>query len=1078
MQSPDNELLVEASISNANFLFEDITSNAVGQCDSLKPLKEGNINCAMDILAPDQSSPGSSVSKISLSSTVEPVVLTSSSEPKDISDSERGGHFQVGNNYQTLLNEQDHQDALSVASDSSFGDGKSSDIRGIYSPINSPPTPTQLSQRNLASPHFPSSNITFPSAKPRPNQISKTWTKFNGDKENKLPCATKKLVPVRPPPSIPSRKSVQSTSSPLPVVLTSPNCVDFLDLDTKEEKSISLDCVDTLVKVKPVIPPRQKLFSTTSISLENETSTKHCDQNHKPIQSPEIFFHTKELLADPSPPSDLSFSNLPCCNAPPIPPRRMESISSSNFNSSATSNSTFEADFMAAFPEKKKSMVSSSPIRTAPSPFWVNFDEAAPTTAASDLFSDDVIVPEENQLEYLEASDEKLCQQESREDEQANHWTEPSSSPDLRLSSAKKKGGQMGYLCLENDDCDNSSSTENINLDLASGDLLSKNDKSPEKPLSQWATFQNEEDEEENPHLIKLITNISHGNSSVNSSCCTDSIHDDPELEDDFGLGFNRLSVELPDLKGFNRADKGSQNNLVDFSDDRGSAATNTGSQDNVNDEDVETIFDLTAQGDSLKRRRRKGKDENEDEVEGVSPGPTVETVYHIGPAGLDENLEELDNSQELFIKSCQKEELVEPEKRKHSSQSSQCSRTDTPQQDSLFPANDSKLIISTNPFWSSVSGTTTSEGSLQESLLDSPFDNVIFKNTTNPDLTSPTKVTDTTSHIRSASSSSASGPLFRIPPPPSSLLRSSTRGKRSSLAKERLRDPSNVSSLFKRPDLHSSSEASDIDAISVQRSDTPCCKNNNLEVTFDPSSDEVFDFMMNDLSDDVMPEARHDTINDLSFDWLEQVHETAKADSVDTPEVGYGSTELDGQLLQDLSPLNISSAAKPELVSYRNMTALAVESDHSRHETRQDTTLPANNLAEDLDDCLVIDSIDPLLELQQTTSVESPNEPVSEVKLPRQDVELIEPRRSWDVYMRFPREKRTMSNRKWVQIHIKLDCDEVSNPLVKLYYTSEVKDPFHTVSLACHQMQLSKPKLQAHYSDEGQVLVSDTIDS
>lgn len=50
----------------------------------------------------------------------------------------------------------------------------------------------------------------------------------------------------------------------------------------------------------------------------------------------------------------------------------------------------------------------------------------------------------------------------------------------------------------------------------------------------------------------------------------------------------------MPNLKGFNRADKGSQNNLVDFSDDRGSVAVSMGSHDG--DEDVETIFDLTAQ--------------------------------------------------------------------------------------------------------------------------------------------------------------------------------------------------------------------------------------------------------------------------------------------------------------------------------------------------------------------------------------------------------------------------------------------------------------------------------------------------
>uniref|UniRef100_H2Z1W8 Uncharacterized protein n=1 Tax=Ciona savignyi TaxID=51511 RepID=H2Z1W8_CIOSA len=64
-------------------------------------------------------------------------------------------------------------------------------------------------------------------------------------------------------------------------------------------------------------------------------------------------------------------------------------------------------------------------------------------------------------------------------------------------------------------------------------------------------------------------------------------------------------------LRGFNRADKGSQNNLVDFSgtDDKPQGSIQSSACSSA---DEETIFDMTAKGDSLKRKRRKKLKEGE----------------------------------------------------------------------------------------------------------------------------------------------------------------------------------------------------------------------------------------------------------------------------------------------------------------------------------------------------------------------------------------------------------------------------------------------------------------------------------
>ena len=67
-----------------------------------------------------------------------------------------------------------------------------------------------------------------------------------------------------------------------------------------------------------------------------------------------------------------------------------------------------------------------------------------------------------------------------------------------------------------------------------------------------------------------------------------------------------RLSTDGSGLKGFNRADKGSQNNLVDFSLSAEQLDNSTCEDDGSSENELETVFDMTAQGDSLKRKRKK----------------------------------------------------------------------------------------------------------------------------------------------------------------------------------------------------------------------------------------------------------------------------------------------------------------------------------------------------------------------------------------------------------------------------------------------------------------------------------------
>ena len=69
---------------------------------------------------------------------------------------------------------------------------------------------------------------------------------------------------------------------------------------------------------------------------------------------------------------------------------------------------------------------------------------------------------------------------------------------------------------------------------------------------------------------------------------------------------FFRLSTDGSGLKGFNRADKGSQNNLVDFSVSAEKLDNSSANEEDSSENELETVFDMTAEGDSLKRRRKK----------------------------------------------------------------------------------------------------------------------------------------------------------------------------------------------------------------------------------------------------------------------------------------------------------------------------------------------------------------------------------------------------------------------------------------------------------------------------------------
>lgn len=1147
MESPDSELLVNVAshdIADNASLFGSMETTSHEDLgfglsnlketlvqDSKKvttPDHEGNINCAMDIFAPDQSSVSSTNSRLSSSSTLGPPRHSTSSEPKDTSDSDRVGHFKakLGNNYMTLLNEHEQQDAMSITSDSSVGDAISPLARTLYSPKNSPsrpPAPPRLSR--TSSPHFPNSPIQFPSSSQTKTSVNTQWTVFGEDKENKLPIGTgfdrKKILPVRAPPAIPARKSLrnknfQSRSSPQnlpqsPIPAPSPSA-DLLTMGMDDLEMHLSDASSPIpqpaVFMKPAIPPRRSLFSTSSIV---SGSGSHAgDSDHDLISLPEGHVNPAHMSSGSCSPIDplFSSSNIPkSIPGPPIPPRKDLPISKPEVTIAQTENFFTDEngsipDF-ASFPPLNENIAppSFSLEVTCSSPSWVAFEDTEMTAPPRPTFNSQDLLSDTNDdghdkddslnISGIEQNNDALSDIDLLKEVDDSHWKRPPSSPDVRASTSKKKGaGGIGYLCLENDDCDHLESSDNLDDKTDSVPItitLPENDLSPEKPQSQWSTLQNEEEEEDMQHppnrtLDNLMDNISHANSpsfDINSSGLAGSLND-VDLEDDFGV--NRLSTEMPDLKGFNRADKGSQNNLVDFSDDRGSAAASIGSRENPDDDDVETIFDLTAQGDSLKRKRPKGEvsvvieEDLTNNTYEVNKSPTPiqseKISFHVGPAGMDDAV--FEEEPNLFDFPTRDAQLGQT-RNLSTPLSCHSSRPETPAGHNIA-ANCTKSLTSTNPFWSPTSTSAPSSTS-QCSLVDSPFDNVVFKSP-QPDDGKCSKPC-TPVRINLTASPVTPGQLVRIPPPPLSLTRSSTRTRRSSQAKERMRNLSQGSTSAKRLDLGSTSGS--VGNLSSSRAETPnqsitgLSMNDSITSASATGTDDIFDpfsihvHTTESNTQNLIGET-NDTTGDL-FNWMDE-KEGSKVQIFESK--NETKSETNELIVEDTQ--NITLVFDQLEITTNNIQNNTNTNAHV-HSIIDDSLSPDPISAEDeteiTDDGTNNQSsgLDPLEELKKETHVISPIGVQVSKRILLPEVEIVESRISWDVYMRFPPTKRTMSNRKWVPIHVKLNCDQVDNPLVKLYYTSKAQDPFRTVSLASHQMQVSKPKLQAHYSDEGQVL-------
>nr|XP_039249286.1 uncharacterized protein LOC120326989 [Styela clava] len=1154
MESPDSELLVDVTSHNTtsnailfgnmeatvhedmDFGLNNLKETLVQDCKKVTtPDHEGNINCAMDIFAPDQSSVSSTNSRLSSSSTLGPPRHSISSEPKDTSDSDRVGHFKakLGNNYMTLLNEHDQQDAMSITSGSSTGDGVNSFNHVLYSPKTSParpPAPPRLSR--TSSPHFPNSPIQFPSSKQKTSN-NKQWTVFGEDKENKLPePGRKQILPVRAPPAIPVRnslrnKNIESQSSPQvlpqpPIPTPSPSA-DLLTMDMDDLEMHLSDAgspvPQPVVVVKPAIPPRRNLFSTSSTVSGSDSHAGDSDHDLISLPQPEGHINLAHNMSSGSCSPIDSFRLLTSASkgtpAPPVPPRKDLTIpkpdipvpplpQTENF---FAENSQPSSSQFASFSHLQDNTASSFSLDvTCSSPSWVAFEDTdaktplkttlTPTDAISDFHEEEPDNEDHFNISEIEQTNEALSDADLLKEDEDSHWRKPSSSPDVRASASKKKGaGGIGYLCLENDDCDNLGSSDNIDGSTKSPPVtitLPENDLSPEKPQSQWATFQNEEDEEHQHNNItdNLVGNISNANSSpsfdINSSGLAGSLNDvDGDLEDDFAV--NRLSTEMPDLKGFNRADKGSQNNLVDFSDDRGSAAASIGSRENPDDDDVETIFDLTAQGDSLKRKRPKGgvsvaveedmKDNTFEMKKSPTPIQCEKVSFHVGPAGMDDTVFEEEPNLFDFAKDVQSattRSLSTP----HSSHSSRPETPANSRLDSNASAGCSVSMAPTNPFWSPTSTSSTS----QCSLVDSPFDNIIFKSPQHDDAKT-SKISSTPVRINLTASPVTPSQLVRIPPPPLSLSRSSTRARRSSQAKERVRNLSQGSTSAKRIDFDNVSESSaKAGTLPSSRAETPIQNNIILSTTDSVTSGSGNTALHDDIFDPFSTQSNTESINPIPsfeigktddlFSWMEEPQN-------EETDASNPNTKPDSEL-----NLNVDDAQditlvldQLEVIPSNNIVQNNTNTNAHVHSVIENSLSPDPISAEDeteiTDDSTnhLSGNPDPLEELKKVTSVESP----LGIQIPKRvllpEVEIIESKIFWDVYMRFPPTKRTMSNRKWVPIHVKLNCDQIDNPLVKLYYTSKAQDPFRTVSLASHQMQVSKPKLQAHYSDEGQIL-------
>lgn len=368
---------------------------------------------------------------------------------------------------------------------------------------------------------------------------------------------------------------------------------------------------------------------------------------------------------------------------------------------------------------------------------------------------------------------------------------------------------------------------------------------------------------------------------------------------------------------------------------------------------------------------------------------------------------------------------------------SSGSSRANTPAD---LSDNHNKNSISTNPFWSTT--TSSSESTiLHSAAADSPFDKVIFNapNVTRAEVTSVSSKQSTPVHSAVLRSPSLSSSLIRLPPPPS---RCSSRSKRSGLTANKVCHP--VPTVVKKLDWDSASDAS-VKSLSSSRTGTPSANSvkndfiivSNAASTF-TKTDHVLSFCEDEASSDPFVSTAQNE-NDL-FQWAEPNENPGESikSSAETPtflesydekcveNIVNEQVENSEHEMQDIT-LIFEQVQTNDTIQCNTNTNAQVPATSS---PVIDLVPPNEHCVEQLETNKVLPATpdDPLTALKKATSVESPNGIQEQRRLALPEVEIIETKTAWEVLMRFPREKRAMSNRKWVPIHIKLNCDQVCN--------------------------------------------------
>lgn len=398
---------------------------------------------------------------------------------------------------------------------------------------------------------------------------------------------------------------------------------------------------------------------------------------------------------------------------------------------------------------------------------------------------------------------------------------------------------------------------------------------------------------------------------------------------------------------------------------------------------------------------------------------PNANVSFHVGPAGLDDY---------VFADECHSfhTQTKYDSMKTETNHCSPCSsRAETPATGPVESSCDASQSMSSNPFWSPSAMTAPSTGS-QSSSADTPFDTFVFSasksSVSGNDKAKPT----TPIRIKPVSTPSTPVPLIRIPPPPLSQSKCSSRNRRSSHATGRTRHTSHDSR--KRLELDSASDFSQsVSTLPSSRAETPTLapmiKNVANEKGAMTSPIDFADNVLEPLNMVAWQDsATKDSDNKDLFTWLDE----SQVDGCFT-EQGISFDKLNTEMnnANDPLPSDQCTVTTSTLVQKNcNMNANAAEPDN--YVIDLITTIDNTNKEEDDEKSPTKLIADSSPKLNDALSIENHDAKTAEYSSILPEIDLVQLRTSWDVFMRFPMTKRTMSNRKWVPIHIKIFNDPV----------------------------------------------------